>query len=52
MECSASEIPCKALKKKRKATDTQMIPPPICMVFFIIIYTPLKMVRLDGPFKI
>ena len=51
MECSASEIPCKALKKKRKAIDTQMIPPPIGMFFCIIIYTPLKMAILDGPFK-
>jgi hypothetical protein len=51
MESNASEIPSKALKKKWKASDTQMMPPPIGMDILYIIYTPLEMVRLDGPFK-
>jgi hypothetical protein len=51
MESSAFEIPSKALKKKQKASDTQMMPLPIGMDILYIIYTPVEMVRLDGSFK-
>jgi hypothetical protein len=51
MESNASEIPSKALKKKWKESNAQMMPPPIGIDILYIIYTPLDIVRLDCPSK-
>lgn len=52
LESSVSKISSNVGKRKRKTSDTQIIPPSAGMVVLYIIYISLEMIILVGYIKV